>query len=417
MPLHATDERARTFRNLSGQERKFYVRPNGNDSNSGESGSNAFLTMARALHEIEKDYYNGYYTIDITGCTFNEKIQFPQVRAESTLKSDYNNGLPIDEYGSRFRSSVNIRALPTVVSSLNGCVDTGEILAPTVHRLTLAGAAWAPASLMDHFVDGGPGTTRLPIVGNGADWIDVLFPINGGITPTRLVKNSATFIGDEEAKLVFDGLVAGYIVTGVNFDQPADQALVVQNASTVAFEYGYFPNGRIRVGGAGMPRFYLCRLNEGESTRMTGGSVMFKGCVGTFLGWGNADNAIGDIISGVPVYATIDECYGAIGYLDGSNYDVTVRCMNSVLDCGYRVGGRLILEGGHYSNLDFSCGGVGTSKWCTLTNIIVRDGARLYNGGSTFGGTITVDGVTTNGADFAGRIDGTTGAMILNANM
>ena len=100
------------YLNFAGATRTLYVRPTGNDANDGSSVQDAVKTLTAALDLVIKDFWNGDHLIDVTGCTLEEDVYFPQVRAGSYLRSRHADGIGGDTYGSFHKASVNIRATP-----------------------------------------------------------------------------------------------------------------------------------------------------------------------------------------------------------------------------------------------------------------------------------------------------------------
>ena len=415
MPLHATDFRAKSFLDLQGQAVTLFVRPTGSDNNDGLTEQTPFLTLSRVMRELEKDFRNGSYTVDITGCTFDEPISFVQIRAETTLRTAYR-GAVRDSYGAEYYSAVNFRARPTVILDLPAIVGGVH---QEVARARLDYSAyvpnWVPGAYRGKFLDGGDGTRLIPIIDNGVDWIDYVedttYMADTGTQCVfaRIVSNGAMIRASNANPVTLDGIVGGYTFFGIRFDRLNDEAFVIQNCQTLSFEGCDFyssPWGRIRIGGSGIPRFYMCTFHY-SSFRTTGARLMFQGCAsptgGTVLGWGNPDNPIGDVISGVNNEISVDRCwFGGLTYMNTGYYPgAHIRVSNSTIENIFSgtpfQHGELSIWSSNIGNLSVGFGGVARAMWSGIfTNPSVVKGGMLYLEGASIDGNVTVDGVVTD---------------------
>ena len=284
MPLHATDKRARSFKNLENQDVTLYVRPGGNDANNGLTPVTAFATLKRALYELEKDYGDGKYFIDITGCTIDEIIVFPQLRGLTRNELDVNN---VTSYGSRFKGALNIYAMPNVVHSgiriLSGDPTTFN---GTRTRLTMD-TSFSADSLIGRFLRTPDGQYHV-VYANDLDWIEISAPSLSSPNTQDLVdfvEPGATVTMSSKYQYLIAGLLSGVIISGIRFVNgitSSSQSLCIQNCSDIIIENCSFvyTNGAYRavqIGGFGLVKFVTCSVvGFAPLFRYVGGSVAFQ---------------------------------------------------------------------------------------------------------------------------------------------
>lgn len=304
MPKHATEDRARTFWNLTGTPKKFFVRPGGDDNNAGDTAATAFKTIPRALFEMEKDFWNGSYIVDITGCIVNENIVFPQVRSGGHVygpnadATGNRNNPTQDEYGAAFRSAVNFRATPTVIFTGPRQTMSSTYNDPNgidVWRtITVTGVNWAPDIYKGKFFVSSYGNL-VPIYGNDAtrlffqeSHVDVdTNPVdNTQYTTITIVEPGATFVANKYGQYILDSLLGGYTFFGIKFEMhddgvtSMDEWMKITHCPSLVFEacsfdyVGNNPFARIRVGGNGLVR-WIRTYNRACDLRSVGGAQMF----------------------------------------------------------------------------------------------------------------------------------------------
>lgn len=349
MPLHATEDRARTFRNLSGGARTFYVRPGGEDFiNDGMSPAAAFKTIQRALFEMEKDFWNGYYVVDVTGCTIDEEIIFPQIRSGGHVYGPRNeDGLTHanDSYGAAFRSAVNFRANPQVLYT-GPATDLGLLnnAAGEWTQLQVSGAAWQPGEHKKHFLKGTNGDL-IPIWDNTADTLficpTVVERVDLEAANITLVALGATFLGRRTGQYILDSLLGGYTFFGIHFyidatsTEDRDEWMKITNCPSLVFEGCLFDGSdwqaRIRTGGSGLLRFMRCRAIQ-VPLRHVGGSYLLydniwdseSGSYGLFSS-GSIDN-YDDQTLPVPSMLTMAGGMYQPGWFDSNRYGLHIWC-------------------------------------------------------------------------------------------
>jgi hypothetical protein len=399
MPLHATDKRARSFKNLANVDRTFYVRPGGSDDADGLTPATAFATLGAAIWEVEKDFHNGRYTIDITGCTIDEKLTFPQTRCGSFIRGSearVAGNFDLDPtYWVMYKGGVNIRATPTVVvpiipvtglsydglfrSSLGLSPDLAFVASEHKNRFVIAvDATGVPLTTarMVPIHDNSETELVLPYV-EQTNW---LF----GIGYVSIIEPGATvMLGVEEGRWTLDG-IGGYVFSGIDFDlNGVDQSLVGTNCAHLLFEGCLFSSStpatnRIRVGGVGLSRFICCSLREGVYFRLVGGSLqlyVFSSDTET-LAFGSVDN-IDTFSSPQPTqltitsmvsvnFGTIDGRFGANVYLNKCDLDIGPIFDDNAT--GYITASRItnlelrslssvVLDGGEYTDTKVLTGG------------------------------------------------------------
>lgn len=288
MPLHATDRSARTFRSLSDQDIVLYVRPDGSDDNDGLTEGSAFASLAAALFEVDKDFRAGTYTIDVTGCTLTDGFTFPQVRGLTRNKHLSYEGGGRDSYGANFKGAVNIRATPTLVSTVlldNVSYSDKQIVA------TVNSATWVENEHKGRFVRTSSGEL-LPIASN--DGINLFLACRVmGVAPglsVDIVELSASFVGSSEGQFLFGGINAAVSIYGVKFTMGGGESIFVQNCTDIIFEGCAFltVSGRVQAGGTGIVRFDNCFFST--SIRFVGGKLTLFGCAFTtgFIDYGSS---------------------------------------------------------------------------------------------------------------------------------
>ena len=352
MPRHASEQRAKAFKNLDGSTKTVFVRPGGSDEANGLTTQSAFATLSRALSEVEKDFINGRYIIDITGCTIDEHLHFPQVRSGSFLET-LQSGMQPDSYGAQYTSSLNIRATPTNILTLPARDPEGtgfENIGFGRWRLTFVAAApnWTPSVfkgkfLRKHVVDGGTDFYEMvPIIDNGTDWITITdtssFGVDGIMT---IAEPGATIQIRSLSYVILDGLVGGCTVYGVRFQDPTegngDQGLVAHNCASLLFEACTFHASRIRAGGTGITRFFGCAFptaNGNPAIRLSGGSVLLDKCAVQSILFDSAslDAGVWGMITPAPSSLVIMRSYiDNMGEPGFRYYPADVVCKNSYI--------------------------------------------------------------------------------------
>jgi hypothetical protein len=447
MPLHATDKRARSFKDLANQDLTFYVRPGGSDTADGLTPATAFATLKTALWEIEKDFMFGAYTIDITGCTLTEKLRFPQMRCGSYIHGDRDEVTdttrPIDPlYWVMHRASVAIRAKMGTVSpfgtteklmTCSGMVDT----TPRSQTFTFSGVTWAENQHVGRFIALMTDATTidstarlLPIFSNTTDSI-VVPPGVFGYDPTGLtfaiVEPGATVeLGGEIGRWVIDG-TGGMVFSGIKFDLAGrDESLIATNCPHLLFEGCSFqsPAGwaRSRIGGFGLVRFFYC--TSSIPFRNVGGSAHFHyftstGETGFSSGMfsAGAPDSTDNLASPVPQQFTLNSVLmGVFGYIgDHHNavsgllyYNVHVKNYESqpsraALFHAYRC--RLV-------NYNVSAGSQNFES-TELVDLVLCPGARVTVSNCTFEGMITCNDVSIAAGDYTGILEDTAKITLL----
>jgi hypothetical protein len=346
------------FANLGGQTKVIYVRTAGDDKNDGTSVGQALATLPKAFEMVAKDFWNGFYVIDITGMTISDPINFPQVRSGSFIASTEDLGFN-DDYGAVYRSAVNIRATPTIIGALP-TVDTEITTRPGVIRLdcTTAAPAWTVDEHKGRFLRSTAALSAMEylVIGNGVDYIDV---VNGTTSPLNypceIVELGAVFAPDAVDELVCDGLIGGYTFYGIRFNILEDQAFAITNCTSLTFESCAFWSGRTRTGGLGVPRFMRCFF---ESTtyagvRFTGGAMEFIHCaavgINGLFSYGSIQNGMGDVINPVASAHTLIRCFiEYFGEMGTSCYPAAVFMSGTVIEqpmSGGLLGSRITIDG------------------------------------------------------------------------